>query len=55
MEQDNERIVKKNKVYSNAIDVENDEEFRWYAGELNKRVQQSNGKNRKATLETWER
>ena len=51
MEQDNERIVKKNKVYSNAIDVENDEEFRWYAGELNKRVQQSNGKNRKATLE----
>ena len=51
VEQDNERIVKKNKVYSNAIDVENDEEFRWYAGELNKRVQQSNGKNRKATLE----
>ena len=51
VEQDNERIVKKNKVYSNAIDVENDEEFRWYVGELNKRVQQSNGKNRKATLE----
>ena len=38
-------------MYSNAIDVENDEEFRWYAGELNKRVQQSNGKNSKATLE----
>ena len=51
VEQDNERIVKKNKVYSNAIAVENDEEVRWYAEELNKRVQQSNGKNRKATLE----
>ena len=51
VEQDNERIVKKNKVYSNAIDVENDEEFRWYAEGLNKRVQQSNGKNRRATLE----
>ena len=31
VEQDTERIVKKNKVYCNAIDVENDEEFRWYA------------------------
>ena len=51
VEQDNERTVKKNKVYSNAIDVENDGEFKWYAGELNKRVQQSNGKNTKATLE----
>ena len=50
VEQRNETIVKKNKVYSNAVDVKNDEEFRWYAEELNKRVCQPYKRNRKVDL-----
>ena len=51
VEPNNETIVKKHKVYSNAVDVEDNEEFRWYAGELNKRVYHPDRKNRKVTLE----
>ncbi len=51
VEQKDETIVQKHKVYSNAVDVKNGAEFKWYAEELSKRVHSPSKKNRKLALE----